>query len=244
MGFLSGISYNFRGLVLGLRTPKLLFLGFVRFAALFILTVILGSILVLHRQDILSLLWNVPESQWLLWVWHLLSWLLSLLLFGVSALIGFLVSQLLFSVLIMDAMSKITEKMITGGLASSSTESFWHQFAQLIMQEIPRAILPIGLLTILTVASWITPLAPVISVISSCLAVIFLAWDNTDLPEARSLAPFKQRFKFLLNTLPFHFGFGLLFLIPVLNAVLLSFAPVGATLFQIERRKQQGNVPG
>jgi CysZ protein len=65
--------------------------------------------------------------------------------------------------------------------------------------------------------------------------VVFLAWDNTDLPFARRMAPFKHRFAFLLKTLPFHLGFGLPFLIPVLNALLLSFAPVGATLFQIEK---------
>lgn len=223
--------------MLGIRTPKLFFLGMLRFTALIVMTVILGSLVISHRQDILSMLWTAPENPWLFWLWYFLSWFLSLLLFGISALMGYLVSQLLFSVLIMDTMSRITEKMITGTLVTPPRETFFRLFAQLIKQEIPRAILPLGLLTLLMVVSWVTPLAPAISVVSSFLAVVFLAWDNTDLTEARRMIPFKQRFFFLLKTLPFHFGFGLPFLIPVLNAVLLSFAPVGATLFQIEREK-------
>jgi CysZ protein len=43
-----------------------------------------------------------------------------------------------------------------------------------------------------------------------------------------------MRFRFLLKTLPFHLGFGLLFLVPALNILLLSFAPVGATLYYLE----------
>ena len=83
-----------------------------------------------------------------------------------------------------------------------------------------------------------TPFGPVLAIISSAIAVVFLAWDNTDLVPARRLYPFKQRFKFLLNSLPFHLGFGLLFLIPVLNIVFLSFAPVGATLYHIDKRNE------
>jgi CysZ protein len=81
---------------------------------------------------------------------------------------------------------------------------------------------------------WLTPLAPLLTVVATGAAVIFLAWDNTDLVPARRLQPFSGRFRFLLKTLPFHLGFGLLFLVPVLNVVLLSFAPIGATLYYIE----------
>ncbi|MFC1830169.1 hypothetical protein ACFL0O_11230, partial [Thermodesulfobacteriota bacterium] len=81
---------------------------------------------------------------------------------------------------------------------------------------------------------WLTPLGPLITIISSLAAVTFLAWDNTDLVPARRLEPFRTRFKFLLKTLPFHIGFGLLFLIPVASILFLSFAPVGATLYYIE----------
>jgi CysZ protein len=51
------------------------------------------------------------------------------------------------------------------------------------------------------------------------------------------LVPFRARFQSLGDSLLFHLGFGLLFLIPVLNILFLSFAPVGATLYQIEKAK-------
>ena len=59
-----------------------------------------------------------------------------------------------------------------------------------------------------------------------------------DLVPARRLQPFSERFRFLLKTLPFHLGFGLLFLVPVLNILLLSFAPVGATLYYLEHHNR------
>jgi CysZ protein len=49
------------------------------------------------------------------------------------------------------------------------------------------------------------------------------------------MEPFKERFRRLTSTLPFHLGFGILFLIPLLNILFLSFAPVGATLYYIDK---------
>ena len=74
---------------------------------------------------------------------------------------------------------------------------------------------------LLVVLGWLTPLGPLLTVLSSFVAITFLAWDNTDLIPARQLMPFKYRFRFLLKTLPFHLGFGLWFLIPVLNILFL-----------------------
>ena len=66
--------------------------------------------------------------------------------------------------------------------------------------------------------------------------MVFLAWDNTDLTPARRMVEFKKRFKLMSSTLLFHLGFGILFLIPGLNILFLSFAPVGATLYFIENQ--------
>lgn len=236
MHFFKGLSYQFRGLWLGMRTPRLLFLGLIRFLAVILITVLLAGFVVDHHREILSLVWQAPASKWLLWLWQLLSWLIALFLVGLSALGGYLISQILFSVLIMDAMSRITERMTTGEVIAPPEMGIFRQLLDLICQETPRTLIPVALLAVLMVAGWLTPLGPVISVASSCLSVIFLAWDNTDLTDARRMRPFRERFNFLLSTLPFHLGFGLPFLIPVLNVFLLSFAPVGATLFQIERR--------
>jgi CysZ protein len=238
MGLLSGITYNLRGLRLGIKTPKLLVLGLIRFAGVVIITIVAASLILVYHAEILNLIWAKPASQWVLWLWHLLSWVLSLSLVGLSAILSYLVSQILFSVVIMDYMSRITERMIKGGEHEPEKVSILGQLVYLVKQEIPRTILPVLITLILMVLGLLTPLAPALAILSAGIAVIFLAWDNTDLIPARRLYPFKKRFKLLLRSLPFHLGFGLLFLIPVLNIVFLSFAPVGATIYYLDKHSQ------
>ena len=84
---------------------------------------------------------------------------------------------------------------------------------------------------LLAALGWLTPFGPVITVVASLVAVIFLAWDNSALLPARSAIPFNQRFRYLTKNIGFHFGFGLPFLIPFLNILLASFAPIGATIY-------------
>ena len=107
----------------------------------------------------------------------------------------------------------------------------------LIRQEVPRNIVPVVLTLVIMVLGWFTPFGPVLTVVGPVVTVIFLAWDNTDLIPARNLIPFGRRFKSLGKTLLFHLGFGLPFLVPVLNLLFLSFAPVGATLYHLDREK-------
>ena len=235
MSLISGISYNYRGLKLGLKTPALLFLGIVRFLVIVILTVVSASLILKYHNDILSLLWGKPESNWIVWMWYVVSWLLTLMLMGLSAVISFLVAQILFSVMIMDTMSRITEQRVAGREKEAKYMSWFKYFFNLLKQEIPRAVIPVMITLILMILGWFTPLSPVTTIISALAAGIFLAWDNTDLIPARRLEPFGGRFKFLVKNLGFHLGFGLWFLIPVLNILFLSFAPVGATLFYVEK---------
>jgi len=234
MSLLSGIKYNLRGLALGLKTPKLLILGLIRFAAVIIITIAAAGLILAYHQEILNFIWTRPESRWLVWLWYVLSWLLSMILVGLSALLSYLVSQILFSVFIMDLMSRITEKMTTGQIREHSSVPWWQQLFFLVKQEIPRTIVPVLLTVLLAVLGWLTPFGPVVTIFSSLVAVIFLAWDNTDLIPARQLMPFKKRFGILMHSLPFHLGFGFLFLVPLLNIVFLSFAPVGATLYHLD----------
>jgi len=235
MNLISGLKYNLRGLGFGLKTPKLLLLGLIRFVVVFVITVITASLILAYHQELLNVIWAKPESRWVMWVWYLLSWMLSIVLVGLSVVVSYLVSQIIFSVLIMDLMSRITEKMITGGTHEPVNMPWWQQFLFLIKQEIPRALIPLFLTLVLTLLGWLTPLGPVVTIFTSAAAVIFLAWDNTDLIPARKLLTFKKRFRILLSTLPFHLGFGILFLIPLLNMLFLSFAPVGATIYYIEK---------
>jgi CysZ protein len=238
MGFISGITYNLRGLKLAFRTPKLLLLGLVRFFAVVLLTTLSAGLVLFYHQDILNLMWQRPEGTWLVWLWFALSWLVALVLAAVSVILSYLAAQLLFAVWVMDAMSRITERLATGRVQAPESLHPIGQFFFLVRQEIPRAVIPVLAALLLMGLGWLTPLGPLVTAVASVLAVIFLSWDNTDLVAARRMEPFSRRFRFLLQTLPFHLGFGLLFLIPVLNILLLSFAPVGATLFCIENRSR------
>ena len=237
MGLIQGIKYNIRGLGMGLKTPKLLLLGLIRFVVVIIITIASVSLVLAYHQAILNFMWSKPESNWVLWLWYLLSWLISAVLVGLSTVLSYLISQILFSVLIMDLMSRITEAAVTGKVQVPGNIPMWQQLLFLIKQEIPRATIPVLLTLLLIIVGWLTPLGPVVTVVSSAIAIIFLAWDNTDLIPARRLVPFGERFRVLRRTLPFHLGFGLLFLIPFLNILFLSFAPVGATLYVIDQNQ-------
>jgi len=231
--FVRGIMYNLRGLRLGIKTRRLFFLGLIRFLALIIITVICASIVLIYHDDILNIFWAKPASIWICWLWHLVSWGLSFMLVGVSVIISYLISQVLFSAIIMDLMSRITEKMVT----KSVKEPEWPVLRlaiYLTKQEIPRAVIPILFSLLIILLGWITPFGPVLLVISPLVTVVFLAWDNTDIVPARRLIPFKDRFRALMKSIPFHLGFGLIFLFPVINIVFLSFAPVGATLYSLD----------
>lgn len=232
--FLEGIAYNFKGLKMAMQTPFLLVLGLVRFAVLVMISV-LAVVLILDKyQAILNLMWPMPVDSWLVWVWHPLSWVLALLLMGFAAVIGFLIAQILFSVIIMDWMSQITERRRTGVMKTAPDLPALSYFIYLLRQEIPRAVLPVLASLLLLVLSWFTPLGPILTIVSPLLVGVFLAWDNTDLVPARRLNAFSARLRFLRTHLGFHLGFGVLLLVPVLNLLLLSYAPVGATLWYLE----------
>ena len=237
MGFLNGLLFNLRGLRLGLTTGKLLFWGLVRFLLLVLIMALLTGVILAYHQDLMSLIWAKPESRWFIWLWHLVSWLASLFLIGLSAIVSFILSQIFFSALVMDHMARITELQMTGTVSEPKKLPLWKGFTSILLQEIPRSVIPLIVSLLIMAFGWITPLGPVLTLLSSALAIVFLSWDNTDLIPARNLVPFKKRFGFLMQTIPFQIGFGLPFLVPVLNIVFLSFAPVGATLYYLEKQK-------
>jgi CysZ protein len=247
MKLVQGLSYNYKGLMLGLKTPSLLFLGLARFAIVLFLTLAAIGLVLAKYQQIANLMWTMPESPWLVWLWHLVSWLLALLLCGLSSIVAFIISQVLFSALIMDYMSRITERKITGTESAAPDMPWVSYMFHLIWQEIPRAVLPVCISLVLLVFGWFTPLSPLLTVVSPLVAGVFLAWDNTDLVPARRMEPLRRRFRMLRGHLSFHLGFGLCFLIPALNILFLSFAPVGATLYYLEhldpQRRPQGGAP-
>ena len=236
MQLTDGMKYNLHGLKIGLKTPKLLILGLLRFFVVILVSVALGSIILLYQQDIISTVWSKPESYWIIWIWYLVSWLITIILIILSTLISYLLSQIVFAIVIMDKMSRITEG-IKNGLITEQNYSYFKQLIFLIKQEIPRAVIPVLILVIFSIIGWLTPLGPVLTIFTSIVAAAFLSWDNTDLVPARRFLTFKKRMGFFIKNFSFHVGFGLLFLIPVFNILSLSFAPVGATLYYLDKTK-------
>ena len=241
MNIYEGIKYNLKGVLLSLKTPKLLMLGLLRFFVVVFFSFLLSGLVLYWHEQILAMIWKMPDSGWLIYLWKIVSWILSLVLAAISMVMAYLISQLFFCVFIMDYMSRITEKMISGEDAQpdpdSDIGSWFVFFVYLIKQEIPRAIIPVLITLLIMIIGLLTPISPVIIAISSIVAIVFLAWDNTDLTPARRMLPFKIRLRFLKENIGFHIGFGLWFLIPGLNIIFLSFAPVGATLYYLETTK-------
>ncbi|MGD9055862.1 MAG: EI24 domain-containing protein [Desulfobacterales bacterium] len=237
MDFIRGIKYNLQGFALALKTPRLLLLGLLRFVVMVLITILSAGLILVYHQELINLIWTKPDSAWLVWLWVVVDWLVTVLLIGITVVFAYLLSQILFSVLIMDLMSRITEKLVSGAALPPESASLLQQFFFLVKQEIPRAVIPILIALVFMLIGWLTPLGPVISLLASAAVIVFLAWDATDLTPARRLRPFSERFRFLLKTLPFHLGFGLLFLVPLVNILFLSFAPVGATLYYLKRHK-------
>ena len=237
MDLFEGIKYNIKGVILSLKTPKLLMLGILRFAFVLLLTFLVSGLVLYWHDEILTAIWKKPDSGWLIYFWNAVSYLLSIGLAAISMVMAYLISQLLFCVFIMDYMSRITESIILGQEIKPTQGSWFDFFIHLVKQEIPRAVIPVTITLFIMIIGLFTPLSPIIIFISSIAAAVFLAWDNTDLVPARRMYSFKARVGFLKKNLMFHIGFGILFLIPGLNIVFLSFAPVGATLSFIEREK-------
>jgi len=241
MGLFAGLRYNLKGVALALKTPSLLMLGLIRFFIVLLLSLLLSGMVLYWHNEILAMVWQMPEGQWMLYLWYAVSWILSLVLAALAMVVSYLIAQIFFGVFIMDYMSRITERIVLGHEAVGIQGSMFEFFFYLVRQEIPRAVIPVLISLALMILGLFTPLSLVILVISSVTAGLFLAWDNTDLVPARRMVPFKERVAFLKKNMMFHIGFGLLFLIPWLNILFLSFAPVGATLYVIDKDNVHGS---
>ena len=235
---LTGVRYNLKGLRFGLKTPKLLFLGFIRFFLTGVLALVSMVLVWRFYQDIFSLIWDKPDSLWIVWLWYIATWIAGMLIFGMAAIVSYLAGQIIFGIWIMDMMAQVTERLVTGNFSQPPYSSFFLQLFHLIKQEIPRAVFPVVLTCFIMLIGWVTPLGPFLTLLLPVVTAVFLSWDNTDLIPARQLIPFKKRFEFLKKNLLFHIGFGLCFLIPFVNVLFLAFAPVGGTLYYIDKKKR------
>ena len=137
----------------------------------------------------------------------------------------------------MDHMSRLTERQRIGRVEEPENISLFSLFLYLVKQEIPRTTIPVLLSVILLLLGWFTPLGPVITILSSAIAAVFLAWDNTDLVPARRMDSFSGRFRFFAGgTLPFHPGIRASFSHPRIEPIASLFCPCGRHAFSPGKR--------
>ena len=65
MQLINGLKYNLRGLRLGLKTPRLLLLGVVRFILVVLVMILFTSLILAHHRTLMDLFWTQPDSIWL-----------------------------------------------------------------------------------------------------------------------------------------------------------------------------------
>jgi len=70
MDLLEGIKYNIKGIILALKTPKLLMLGLLRFVFVLLLTFLVSGLIFYRHDEILTAIWIKPDSGWLIYFWH------------------------------------------------------------------------------------------------------------------------------------------------------------------------------
>ena len=90
---------------------------------------------------------------------------------GLATLFSYFISQILFSVLVMDHMSRLTELKVTGHIREPERPPVWKLFPYLIRQEVPRAILPVLVSVLIMILGWFVALGPILVFISSAMAV-------------------------------------------------------------------------
>jgi len=235
MGFFYGLWCHIEALKIFKQQKSLIFWALLRFIVLIVLFVILSTIAISYNKEVLQLFWIKPENYFLLILWYILLFLTSIVLMFVAGIISYIISQVLFGVLIADHMSILTERIITGNVTNPQMNL--RHLIFLVKQEIPRTFIPLIITSAIMVFGWILPLGVVLVVASVLISCLFTAWDYTDLVPARALYSFKERFGIFKKEILGHLGFGLPFAIPFLNVVLFSIGPVSGTLFYLKKKK-------
>jgi CysZ protein len=235
MGFFYGLWCHIEALKIFRQKKSLIFWASLRFITLIVLFVILSAIAISNNREVLQLLWLKPQNYFLVILWYLLLFITSIILMFAAGIISYIISQILFGVLIADHMSILTESIVTGKITNPQM-SLGHLIF-LIKQEIPRTFIPLITTSAIMVFGWILPLGVVLVVASVLLSCLFTAWDYTDLVPARALYSFKERFGMFKKDILGHLGFGLPFAVPFLNVLLFSMGPVSGTLFYLRKHK-------
>ncbi len=191
--------------------------------ALFILS--LGWGIFLSYQDVLFqwILFDRPESWWLLAVYYLCKGLLYLAFITVG-FISFILFANVLACPIYEWVSVAIERDLSGGHVEEV--SLWESL-KLMGEELKKVSF------ILTV-SLILLFIPGINLIATFITAFLIGWDFYDYPMARRGWDFRRRLSFVLKDFWAVMGFGLWLMIPVVQIILAPMAVAGGTILNLE----------
>lgn len=225
----------------------LAFLAALRFLILIAFIVIFSWVALSYNDTFLNYIWEKPSKILLTLVWYIVLIFSTIILLFAGAILAYIISQILFGILIADYMSALAEQIITGKQSEEKISFSLTYLIYLIRQEIPRTLFPLILSTSFMVFGWLLPLNFIWVILSSFLSCALMAWDYTDLVPARRSMPFKERLHMFKSNFVGHIVFGLPFLIPFVNVIFLSLAPISGTVFFLKEiesgPKHNSNVP-
>ena len=233
-----GFALPFRAMRLIVSNPPLLRLSLVTAGISAVLLALLFALLVHFTGDIVGLLWAKP-SGWLLALWYPLAFLV----FAVLFVVGASTVPTLATAPMLDPLSVAAEKAL--GIEGDDTfdlvrvvketlNALAKTFMRLLLLYAGHAfLLLLWLLPGIGHAAW--------SVAAFLWTVFWLAYEYLDVPANRYGLGFDAVLQLVRNHLFLAMGFGvavhLILWVPLLNAVFIPVAAVGATISFAELRR-------
>jgi CysZ protein len=167
-------------------------------------------------------------------------WVFFWLLLLAAGVVGFIVLSSIGTAPFASTISARTEKLATGGLATSATQvgalrNFGEMLAALAIYLATEAV-------VLGLDLFVSPLSPVWMVAGFMATGMYLAYDNLDVPLGRRGLNAAQKWDWLRRHRAETLGFGtmtaLLFLVPGLGLVVPPVAVAAGTLLCIDLEKK------
>lgn len=239
-----GFALPFRAMKLIREDRALLKLSLITAALSAALLLLLGGLLLGYTGEIVASFWAKP-SGWLL----LLRYPLAVLVFSIAFIVGASTIPTLATAPMLDPLSLSTERALHlevdegGGLG---------RFAKETLSAIGKMLLRLALLYtghLVLLALWLVPGVGQAAwgVLAPAWTIFWLAYEYLDIPANRHGLGFGDVLRLVIDNLALAGGFGLavhlILWIPLLNAVFIPVAAVGATIGFTELR-QAGRLPG
>ena len=223
--FLKGWRSFFKGLRWLRQHPFYLMVLMIPMALGIALLTFGAGVFLNHQEEVLNwVLFVKPEN----WFGSALYYMAKGLFYVVLIVIGFVFYSLLVNVVsapVYDYVSAAVEKDI---LKTVPTELKLRESLQLIGEELKKVLF-------IMLFSLIFLLTPGLNIISPLMTAFFVGWEFIDFSLARRGWRFRKRLKFVFANFFSVVGFGLWFLIPGIQFIIMPLAVVAGTMLAVER---------